>query len=85
MKATEEEIPKHKKRAAKTKPWALEFRVHPEYRKGETIQFLSREWAITRRFATEEQALQAKAGREKSDNHGSSRSSVFFEYRVTKP
>lgn len=85
MKEIEEEIPRHKKRAAKKKPWALEFRVHPEYRKGQQIQFLSREWAVTRRFATEEQALQAKSDREKSGNHGNSRFSVFFEYRVRKP
>ena len=78
----EDEVPKHKKPSAKNKPWRLECRVSPEYRKGEKIQFLSREWWATGSYETEERATQAMDQRNKNQNHD--HSFAWFEFRVVK-
>jgi hypothetical protein len=77
--------PRYRKRAAKTKPWILERRVNPDFRK--ELVFLDREWHTSTRYATEEQANQAKTQCEKNQNHFSvsaetEMKSVWFEYRV---
>ena len=83
----DEDTPRYRKRAPQKKPWILERRINAGFRKGEDLVFLDRDWHTSTRYATEEQANQAKAQCEKNQNHFSvsaetEMKSVWFEYRV---